>query len=200
MPAQMPTGRKAAREEELVAQALKLFSEDGYRETSLQDVADKLGITRPLFYYYFKSKDDLLWRIIGHLGDQLLEDARPIADSSASPRDKLRRVLEAHVEALLGNAEAFRVYFAERHQVRDERDRRLRRGEHAYQALLVEIIEQGQAEGTFKDDPAMVLVMLAQGMANSVLTWYGRGGALSAGQISRLVAEVACDAVSARAR
>jgi len=41
-------GAKTGREDQLLQQALSLFSNGGYRETSLQEIADKLGITRPL--------------------------------------------------------------------------------------------------------------------------------------------------------
>ena len=68
---------KPAREDELLQNAIRLFSRGGFQQTSLQEIASELGITRPLFYYYFESKEDLLWRIIGHLGD-LLEQAEPI--------------------------------------------------------------------------------------------------------------------------
>jgi len=68
-----------AREQQLVAQAVELFSHGGYRETSIREIAEKLGITRPLFYYYFDSKEELLWGIIGHIGYRLLEQGRPIA-------------------------------------------------------------------------------------------------------------------------
>src|SRR5690606_37068825 len=100
----------------------------------------KLGITRPLFYYYFETKEELLWRIIGHLGDHLLENARPIAASDRPPAERLPRLLQAHVEALLTNVDAFRIYFAERHLLQGKRDRRLKRGENAYQELIADVI------------------------------------------------------------
>src|ERR1700678_1953936 len=122
-------GAKNRREEQLIEQALALFSDGGYGETSLQEIADKLGITRPLFYYYFASKADLLWRLIGHVGDTLLLGARPIAASDAAPAAKLRQILEAHATALLENRNTFRIYFAERHLVEGKRNRTLKRGE-----------------------------------------------------------------------
>src|SRR5258705_9821979 len=111
----LPKVVKVSREEELLRNAIQLFSHGGFRETSLQAIADELGITRPLFYYYFDSKEDLLWRIIGHLGDALLERARPIATAPGRPTERIARLLAKHIEALIENWDAFRIYYAERH-------------------------------------------------------------------------------------
>jgi AcrR family transcriptional regulator len=182
---------KRTREEQLVAQAVQLFSHGGYRETSLQEIADKLGITRPLFYYYFETKEELLWRIIGHLGDHLLENARPIAASELSPTEKLPQIISAHVEALLDNVDAFRIYFAERHLLTGKHDRRLKRGENAYQELIATVITQGQETGHFRDDDPRVLTRLLTGMANSTTRWYVANGNLATTELATLAGQMA---------
>jgi AcrR family transcriptional regulator len=188
---------KSTREEQLVEQAVQLFSHGGYRETTLQDIANKLGITRPLFYYYFESKEELLWRIIGQLGDHLLENARPIAAADTSPVEKLPRLIEAHVEALLANVDAFRIYFAERHLLQGKRDRRMKRGENAYQELIADVIAEGQERGDFRDGDPRLLTRYLTGMANSVSRWYTEGGNLNIDELSTLAGELAASAVTA---
>lgn len=186
-----PVRGKRKREEQLVAKALELFSNGGYRETSLQEIADRLGIARPLFYYYFETKEDLLWRIIGHLGDELLENARPIAESDAPPEEKLQALIETHVRALLSNVDAFRIYFAERHLVKGPRHRRLKKGETAYQELISGVVLEGQRAGAFRDGDPAVVTRLLIGMANSVTRWYSASGSLSIDELSREAAELA---------
>jgi AcrR family transcriptional regulator len=190
------TKSERTRESQLLEKAVELFSNGGYRETSLQDVADKLGITRPLFYYYFETKEELLWRIIGHLGDHLLESALPIGASDDSPSTKLRRLLETHVEVLLSNLGAFRIYFAERHLLKDVRDRRLKRGEGAYQTLISEVIADGQKLGEFRDGDPATLTRLLTGMANSVTRWYVPTGSLSVDELVTMVADCAVAGVA----
>jgi len=182
---------KNAREEQLVQNALSLFSQGGFRETSLQEIADKLGITRPLFYYYFESKEDLLWRLIGHVGDELLERARPIAEAEGEPERKLRSLLEAHADTLLSNLDTFRVYFAERHLVEGKRNRRLKRGEDEYLGLYASVIGEGQRAGIFRRENRRVLALIATGAVNSLLRWYESGGIMSADDIGHLAADVA---------
>jgi AcrR family transcriptional regulator len=185
-----PAGAKNDREAQLISQALSLFSHGGYRETSLQDIADRLGITRPLFYYYFQSKEDLLWRLIGHVGDALRDGARPIVASDAAPVDKLRRLLEAHAAALLENRDTFRIYFAERHLLEGKRHRTLKRGEDEYFALISQVIGEGQRSKDFRKDNRRVLAHLATGQINSLLGWFDYGGMMTAADLGRLAADV----------
>jgi TetR/AcrR family transcriptional regulator, cholesterol catabolism regulator len=188
--------KRHAREEELVARAVQVFSRGGYQATSLQDIADELGITRPLFYYYFESKEDLLWRIIGHLGDHLLETARPIAASKVAAREKLPMIIEAHTRALLENVDAFRIYFAERHLLTGTRDRRIRRGERTYLELIERVIADGQAAEDFCHGDPRVLTRFLTGMANSVTRWYHESGTLDVDALSRLAGEISAAGVS----
>jgi TetR/AcrR family transcriptional regulator, cholesterol catabolism regulator len=189
---------KRFRTEQLVEQATELFSKSGYRETGMQQIADALGITRPLFYYYFDSKEDLLWSIIGHLGDELYAQAQPIASSEAGPAEKLRRILEAHAETLLSNMDPFRIYFAERHEVTAKRDVLLRKGEDAYIALITDVIYEGQQIGVFRSDRPGVLTMLVTGMGNSMLRWFQASGLITPVEMKELFADVGLSAILAR--
>lgn len=185
----MPKAVKVSREEELLRNAIQLFSRGGFRETSLQEIADELGITRPLFYYYFESKEDLLWRIIGHLGDTLLEQARPIAVAGESPVRRLTLLFERHVATLLENVDAFRIYFAERNQLSAKRDLRLKRGERLYHELVTEVIVDGQRLGEIQPGDPHLATRLAMGTANSLLRWYTPSGAISAQDLKSATVE-----------
>lgn len=170
---------KVSREEELLRNAIQVFSRGGFRETSLQEIADELGITRPLFYYYFESKEDLLWRIIGHLGDTLLEQARPIAAGDEPPMRRLTSLFEHHVSTLLENVDAFRIYFAERNQLSGQRDLQLKGDERLYYELITEVISEGQRWGQVRPGDPYLATRLALGTANSLLRWYSPAGAIS---------------------
>ena len=57
--------RRELVENEMYEHAARLFAERGFAGTSLQDVADAMGVTRPALYYYVKSKDELLSKLVG---------------------------------------------------------------------------------------------------------------------------------------
>lgn len=186
----MGTGTRG-REQAILDQALELFSRQGYRETTLQEIADRLGITRPAFYYYFRSKEDVLWRLVENLGIRLLDQATPVARGDGSPADRLRTLLVSHARTVLANAAAFRVYLAERASLEGPRDEQLKRGEHAYAAVIAELIAEGQREGCFRDGDAHILALLVIGLANSPLRWFSPTGRLTVEALAEQVGDIA---------
>lgn len=73
------------------AVARELFAEKGVQQTSLRDIADRLGITKPALYYHFTSREDLLRSIVQPLIDDVdafLADTE--ANAPQSPRDLLQ--------------------------------------------------------------------------------------------------------------
>lgn len=186
MGAMTASERSRPRKQEILELARALFGERGYHETSLQDITDRLGITRPAFYYYFASKEDILWTLIEALGNDLLAQARPLADSDLDPAAKLARIVEQHVTLVLSNAATFKVYFSERDTIQGERNRLLKEGEHAYARLVADVVAAGQAAGVFRTADPMVLALLVLGLTNSVLRWYKPAGRLD---VAALAAE-----------
>jgi TetR/AcrR family transcriptional regulator, cholesterol catabolism regulator len=184
------------REQQIMRQALRLFGQVGFSGTSLQNLADDLGITRPALYYYFSSKEELLWRLIGTLGDQLLEEVLPIVSEHMPPQEKLRKLVASHTRAILGNPDAFKVYFAERHKVGPRRDRQLRRGEEQYMTLYEDVIAEAQESGVVRTGDPQVLARVATGLPNSALRWFKPGGSFSVEEASELFSDAAVKALA----
>ena len=66
------------REAELLSVATRLFRERGYHATSMQDLAEALGMNRGSLYHYIEAKDDLLWRIVSEALERLDMSQYPI--------------------------------------------------------------------------------------------------------------------------
>lgn len=80
--------------------ARELFAQKGVQRTSLQDIADRLGITKPALYYHFRSRDDLVRSIIAPLiddGERFVHEheTRP-KGQRASPRELLEGYFDFH--------------------------------------------------------------------------------------------------------
>ena len=86
-----------ARREQIFSVGARLFAEKGYERTSLQEVADLLGVTKPALYYYYPSKEQLLFEIMSFVMDRVLADITEVADSTLSPYDKLRELVGRYV-------------------------------------------------------------------------------------------------------
>ncbi|MFI1461839.1 TetR/AcrR family transcriptional regulator [Nocardia carnea] len=80
----MPRARSTETRDRIQAAALELFAAHGIRETSLRQIAERLGITKPALYYHFASREDLLRSLVQPLVDEV--DA-VIAEDEAARSD-----------------------------------------------------------------------------------------------------------------
>jgi AcrR family transcriptional regulator len=79
--------------------ARELFAQKGVQRTSLQDIADRLGITKPALYYHFRSRDDLVRSILAPLIDRgELYVATQEERGDASPRELLEGYFDFHFD------------------------------------------------------------------------------------------------------
>jgi AcrR family transcriptional regulator len=87
--------RRLAPEErraELLAAALEVFAELGFERATLQDVADRAGVTKGALYHYFDSKDELFLELVrARVGDLVVASEARIAASADVPRAQLLR-------------------------------------------------------------------------------------------------------------
>src|SRR5687768_71674 len=103
--------KRRNRETDVMHAAIDVFWRKGYSASSVQDVADTVGVLKGSLYYYIESKEDLLARII----DDVHERSRRILDEvvalDVSPLERLRTYIERHVEWYLEHVEEVTVYF-----------------------------------------------------------------------------------------
>ena len=116
----LPGGRKRrgeghTRREEILQAAKELFLEQGYELTTIRRIADRVGISAPALYLYFKDKEALLLALcdqtFGHLIVALGEIERTVAD----PLERVRRFGEAYVRFGLTHPDEYRLVFLSGH-------------------------------------------------------------------------------------
>ena len=81
---------RAERERQILDVAIAVFSERGFREASMDAVAERAGITKPVLYTHFGSKDGLLLACIARARSELLEVTTAAAAAASDPEDMLR--------------------------------------------------------------------------------------------------------------
>lgn len=80
--------------------ALELFLSQGYHETSMQQIADRLGITKAALYYHFASKSDIVGSLIEPLADDL-DHVLDLAEQADGPQNVRAAVLEGYLDVLI---------------------------------------------------------------------------------------------------
>lgn len=162
------------RKREILRRATEVFEHQGVARTSMEDIANAVGIKREGIYYYFKSRGDILLEIILPQSNSLVLGLRRIMDSRMSRVEKLHAAIQSHLDAFNPAYLEMSVALREDHFVRDDKKlRELKRIWDTYGALWTELIAEGQEEAVFKPglDPKLVAFGLL-GMCNWVSRWY----------------------------
>ncbi|RWA73736.1 TetR/AcrR family transcriptional regulator [Mesorhizobium sp.] len=158
------------RREELLDQAQALFLTQGYDKASLNDVIAAAGISKGAFYHYFPSKEALLEALAERFAKQALAGVQDIlADPALDPLGRLNALLaksrQAKIETAAEAWALFETLFRPENLVLFHRINLA--ASASFSPLLVEIIRQGVADGTFRTfDPEGVADIVMQfGMA-----------------------------------
>ncbi len=152
----------------------ELFAEQGYSSTSLQHIAEALGMLKGSIYYYIKTKDDLLFEVIKSVYVPGVERLRSTIGQGGDAVERLRRGLEGHIVYLIENSTATSVYLHEFDRLSASRKAEL--AEYDYVELIRDLIRIGQDQGGFRRDlDPTIAAMSVLGSANWTYRWYRPG-------------------------
>lgn len=149
--------RQRQEREQLILQAAEeLFLERGFYETSIDDIAARVGIAKGTVYLHFPSKEELLFALFERGIQQFLAGLDAILSSPSAPRGKLRAVLEQVYNGMLGKHFQLLTSVFQNPELRS----RLTENRHAqpsrWHALsegVSKVLEDGKASGDF--DPSL---------------------------------------------
>lgn len=168
---------------EIIDAALKLFAQEGYHSTTLDEVAKVIGVSKATLYYYFRSKEEIIKAILNRSLDRMKQTLE-IRKLPLSTREKLCQFIEYHITFAADNAELASITF-EQLNILPKRSREVvKRKQREVVALLQDLLQQGADEGivSIKDTKLAALAII--GMCNWTYHWYRPEGKLTPGQIA----------------
>lgn len=155
--------------------AAKVFADRGFHGASTQNIADVLGIRQASLYYYFPSKEVALEEVCLRGVEGFLETAIAIAGAPGTAREKITRLIRAHLTPLLDRRDYMRTFLNERQHLPNESRRRIGRLSRAYERLIEDVLKAGVRDGEFRRDLDCRIAALALlAMTNAVAAWYGK--------------------------
>jgi AcrR family transcriptional regulator len=158
---------------EIYSVATQLFATRGYANTSLQDIAQTLGLSRPALYHYISSKEDILAKLFVEFTESKANEyAGIIADAALDPAEKLRRMIGSTVRSIAEHPQRFRVLDQCENDLPDKLMKKHRAGKRAVRDAFITVIGEGHACGQFRQvDPARTAFALI-GMCTWVAWWF----------------------------
>lgn len=138
--------------EEFLATARQLFFSQGYEKTTVQMILDRMGVAKGTFYHYFKSKEDLLDRMVGRLVDAIFNEIKVVVErTDLNAVKKLETFFLTTRQVRMENPDL--VVTMVRHILSDRnlrfRDKYNQSMINGSLPLLERILAQGEKEGTF---------------------------------------------------
>ncbi|WP_417720810.1 TetR/AcrR family transcriptional regulator [Salipiger sp.] len=171
--------------------AARLFAENGYGVTSLQDVAGAVGMTKAGLYHYFPTKQALFDAIVLSTLTDLIRGAEAVLADTAPAPDKLRRFMLAHAGFFAAHGDRYKASFFGSPGLSTAaftgEQLALRR---AYVRILETLIEDGTRSGALQVDDVPVLARGILGMLNWMARWYRPDGPKPATEIAGTYADI----------
>lgn len=133
----------------LLAAATRLFAEQGYDRTSVQEIVEAAGVTKGALYHYFGSKDDLLHEIYGRLLRLQTERLDAFADREAPVEQRLHEAAVDVVVTTIDNFDDAMIFFRSMHQLSPEKQKQVRAERRRYHERFRALVEEGQHSGVF---------------------------------------------------
>ncbi len=169
----------ALKRERIVEAAAHLFYERGFEQSTLDAVAERMGVTKPFIYSHFRSKAELLAEICGRgVGSSLVAIDAALA-SGASPIDKLGMLVQAFLIAVLRNQRFIAILAREEKNLTPEDFARLSAMRRDFDAKLVRLLDEGVAAGDFHLADTAVAALVIGGLVSWSYVWYRPHGRLS---------------------
>ena len=188
--------RKDVLSSEVLDRAVGLFAQRGFAGTSLKDVADAVGLSRPAIYYYFPSKDALLEELLTGVtvsAARILDNVEKRTDLSsidkigAAAHDLVMWVTERrlHFIAIDRSENELPAPILAKHR---EAKRRVLSG-------MMRLIEEAVAAGEARAVDSRVTAFAIIGMCNWTAWWFVPDGDLPAGAVADRIADLAMNSV-----
>ena len=173
----MATPAREDRREQIFAAGARLFAEKGYERTSLQDVADVLGLTKPAFYYYYRSKEDLLFEILSFSMDRVTEDIEAALAADLPPEERVREWVRRYVGFFATHPHELTLLSTAVDALSPRRREHLRERQRRYLDRARRLVGAVKDPGAPLDDTVAAFALL--GMMNWIYKWYDPAGPVS---------------------
>lgn len=177
----------------------EIIAAKGFREASIRDIADALGITKSTLYHHVESKDHLLFAIISSYqsrGRRMIDLART---AGPDPRDSLSAFIRELVGMNASDTVMATLLARELRSLKGDHSKEVMTLRDEYETFVRSIILSGQATGTFrKDVDARLATISVFALANSLHQWYRPDGLYAAKEVADSFSKIILQGLAAQ--
>lgn len=166
--------RKEARRNKIIANALEIFAEKGFQETTIAEISKASGVSEATVYEYFNSKEELLFAIPEEITRESVEDFKKILPYLKGAEHKVRAIVLGYMTLYQGNPQYSSLVLL---QLKNNKKFQQTKAYELIQdiaRLLLDCIREGIDEGIFKKDldPYLIRSMLLGTIEHLCIRWH----------------------------
>lgn len=189
----------ALKRERTLAVASELFYERGYENTSLDAIAERMGVTKPFIYAHFTSKAELLGEISARgIASALAALDGVLTSSKNTAIDRLAEVGKRFVVAVLRSQRNIAIMTREEKNLAPEDLRRISEMRREFDRKLMKLLDDGVAAGEFDLADTRMATLAIGGLVSWAYSWYRPGGRLTLEQTGEQLTDLILSMVQAK--
>ncbi|OQP07367.1 MULTISPECIES: TetR/AcrR family transcriptional regulator [Geobacillus] len=188
--------------EKLMEAGIELFERKGFKETSVQEIVEAVGATKGAFYYYYKSKEELLRDIcISYIEDLLDQQTRLLQEPEKSCTEKLHAIVYMVIRNIRTRKKSARIFFREMRHLADDHLEEIRAKRRAFRKQYEQLIQEGVACGEFKPSlHAEMITFGLLGITNWSYYWFQPDKGVSEEELTDIYVDLILNGIRAEER
>ncbi len=176
------------RRAQLLVAALEIFTASGYHAASMDEIAERASVSKPVLYQHFPSKLDLYLAVLDLHIDSLVFAIQKAIASTRDNRNRVKATIEAYFGFIEGEGEAFRLLFESDMSVEPQVRERLERMSYDCAVAVSAVIS---ADTGLPKDESMILAIGLIGCTQiTARHWLEKGGKIDRTQASNLISSL----------
>ena len=190
-----PIWRKEARADHIYRVAAEIMCRKGYEATSMNDIADAVGLTKAGMYHYIQGKEHLLFQIMSFAMDMVDQNVIAPTRDIADPEERLRALVERHAGRILEVGGEVTILLEEMWALTPAHRRTIRSRKREYFQMVRETLRQLASAGKLRPVDPSVATFSLFGMINWISRWYRREGKIHRDVVLKDFTEIAVSSV-----
>lgn len=199
-PFKLSSSEEPDRLNDIYRAAAQLICEKGYDATSMNDIAEAVGITKAGVYHHIPGKKDLLYRIMNFGLDSLEEEVIAPARAIDDAEQRLRAIITRHVRLITSRSTSqgynpVTIVVEEVAGLTPAHRRKIDQRKRGYVDLIRNTLRQLEADGKLRELDVTAAAFSLLGMILWVSRWYNPEGRLSSDQVAEQIIQMAVSGV-----
>jgi AcrR family transcriptional regulator len=181
----------------ILEHATEVFYEKGYEGASMRDLSRHSGMSLAGMYYYFESKDRLLYLIQKHTFSTIVERLRERLDGVSDPEQRVRIFIQNHLEYFLANQKAMKVLSHEDDVLKNGYGAEIAAIKREYYRICIELLDELKRDHGLEFSSRIAVLSLF-GMMNWIYTWYNQRADGNADGLAQQMGDIFLQGVGSR--